>query len=201
MSSLPAQTSFCILASIIEAIWSCSAVRFIGCTYIGPGRATTISAKLSAQQFAHIKRSLNSTRGAQPRAYLCASSNPAHVTQFSVSYDHNPLPLQEFAFIGSTKSGRRAEATKCNFTMTKPIAWLRKIAKRGARRGHHSMEYNLPAARCRSPTQPRHHPAFGDLAHLSPLGWEHINLPGDYHWDTSPTLGPDEFSAAPHPYT
>ena len=24
-----------------------------------------------------------------------------------------------------------------------------------ARRGHHSMEYNLPAARCRSPTQPR----------------------------------------------
>jgi TnpA family transposase len=38
-----------------------------------------------------------------------------------------------------------------------------------------------------------HHPASGDLAHLSPLGWEHINLTGDYHWDTSPTLGPDEF--------
>jgi len=37
-----------------------------------------------------------------------------------------------------------------------------------------------------------HHPASGDLAHLSPLGWEHI-LTGDYHWDTSPTLGPDEF--------
>jgi hypothetical protein len=33
----------------------------------------------------------------------------------------------------------------------------------------------------------------GDLAHLSPLGREHINLTGDYHWDTSPTLGPDEF--------
>src|SRR5713101_5092213 len=33
----------------------------------------------------------------------------------------------------------------------------------------------------------------GDLAHLSPLGWEHINLTGDYHWDTSPTLGPDQF--------
>jgi hypothetical protein len=28
---------------------------------------------------------------------------------------------------------------------------------------------------------------------LSPLGWEHINLTGDYHWGTSPTLGPDEF--------
>ena len=38
-----------------------------------------------------------------------------------------------------------------------------------------------------------HHPASGDQAHLSPLGWEHINLTGDYHWDTSPTLGPDEF--------
>ena len=38
-----------------------------------------------------------------------------------------------------------------------------------------------------------HHPAFGDLAHLSPLGWEHINLSGAYHRDTSPTLGPDEF--------
>jgi hypothetical protein len=38
-----------------------------------------------------------------------------------------------------------------------------------------------------------HYPASGDLAHLSPLGWEHINLTGDYHWDTSPTLGPGEF--------
>jgi len=27
-----------------------------------------------------------------------------------------------------------------------------------------------------------HQPAPGDLAHLSPLGWEHINLTGDYHW-------------------
>ena len=26
-----------------------------------------------------------------------------------------------------------------------------------------------------------HHPATGDLVHLSPLGWEHINLTGDYH--------------------
>ena len=39
----------------------------------------------------------------------------------------------------------------------------------------------------------RQHPAPGDLAHLSPLGWEHINLTGDYHWETSPTLGPDQF--------
>ena len=38
-----------------------------------------------------------------------------------------------------------------------------------------------------------HHPAPGDLAHLSPLGWEHINLTGDYRWETSLTLDPDQF--------
>jgi hypothetical protein len=35
-----------------------------------------------------------------------------------------------------------------------------------------------------------HHPEPGDLAHLSPLGWEHVNLTGDYHWGTSATFGP-----------
>ena len=30
------------------------------------------------------------------------------------------------------------------------------------------------------------------VAHLSPLGWEHINLTGDYHW-ADDTLGPDQF--------
>ena len=38
-----------------------------------------------------------------------------------------------------------------------------------------------------------HHPEPTDLAHLSPLGWEHINLTGDYHWESSPTLGQDQF--------
>jgi Tn3 transposase DDE domain len=38
-----------------------------------------------------------------------------------------------------------------------------------------------------------HDPVPGDLAHLSPQGWEHINLTGDYHWDSSSTLGPDQF--------
>jgi hypothetical protein len=32
-----------------------------------------------------------------------------------------------------------------------------------------------------------------DLAHLSPLGWEHINLTGDYHCDAASPLGPDQF--------
>jgi TnpA family transposase len=38
-----------------------------------------------------------------------------------------------------------------------------------------------------------YHPTPGDLAHLSPLGWEHINLTGDYDWNSSPVLGPDQF--------
>jgi TnpA family transposase len=37
------------------------------------------------------------------------------------------------------------------------------------------------------------HPAEGNLLHLSPLGWEHINLTVDYHWETSPALSPDQF--------
>jgi TnpA family transposase len=31
------------------------------------------------------------------------------------------------------------------------------------------------------------------LQHLSPLGWEHINLTGDYHWPTNTELGEGEF--------
>jgi hypothetical protein len=38
-----------------------------------------------------------------------------------------------------------------------------------------------------------YHPTPGDLTHLSPLGWEHINLTGDYHWEISSALGPDQF--------
>jgi len=38
MSSLPSQTNFCILASIIEAIWSCSAVRFMVGPISDPGK-------------------------------------------------------------------------------------------------------------------------------------------------------------------
>ena len=31
------------------------------------------------------------------------------------------------------------------------------------------------------------------LAHLSPVGWQHINLTGDYLWDADAGLGPDGF--------
>jgi len=40
-------------------------------------------------------------------------------------------------------------------------------------------------------------PKSHDLVHLSPLGWEHINLTGDYHW-ADDTLGPDQVPAALH---
>ncbi len=31
------------------------------------------------------------------------------------------------------------------------------------------------------------------LAHLSPLGWEHINLTGDYVWRSSAKVGPGKY--------
>jgi len=31
------------------------------------------------------------------------------------------------------------------------------------------------------------------LAHLAPLGWQHINLTGDYLWNADPIFGPDGF--------
>ena len=36
-------------------------------------------------------------------------------------------------------------------------------------------------------------PGPTDLAHLSPLGWAHINLTGDYHWEVEPSMGSDQF--------
>lgn len=36
-------------------------------------------------------------------------------------------------------------------------------------------------------------PAISDLAHLSPLGWEHINLTGDYHWEAEQSFGINQF--------
>ena len=34
---------------------------------------------------------------------------------------------------------------------------------------------------------------LSDLAHISPLGWEHINLTGDYHWDAELSFGLNQF--------
>ena len=31
------------------------------------------------------------------------------------------------------------------------------------------------------------------LAHLAPIGWQHINLTGDYLWDTDTSLAPGDF--------
>jgi Tn3 transposase DDE domain len=44
-------------------------------------------------------------------------------------------------------------------------------------------------------------PETGDLVHLSPLGWEHISLTGDYHWGTSPCARARSIPAPPDPCT
>jgi hypothetical protein len=31
------------------------------------------------------------------------------------------------------------------------------------------------------------------LAHIAPLGWQHINLTGDYLWDADDAVGPYKF--------
>ena len=31
------------------------------------------------------------------------------------------------------------------------------------------------------------------LAHVAPLGWQHINLTGDYLWNADSAFGPDGF--------
>ena len=36
-------------------------------------------------------------------------------------------------------------------------------------------------------------PGSQDLAHLSPLGWEHINLTGDYAWEAEESMHPEQF--------
>jgi hypothetical protein len=64
---------------------------------------------------------------------------------------------------------------------------------------HCSMEYDVSTYLQRAVDHLKrqgYYPTPGDLAHLSPLGWEHINLTGDYHWEASSTLGPDQFRPA-----
>lgn len=39
------------------------------------------------------------------------------------------------------------------------------------------------------------------LAHLAPVGWQHINLIGDYLWDSDSNLGPDGFRSLRAPAT
>ena len=36
------------------------------------------------------------------------------------------------------------------------------------------------------------------LAHLAPVGWQHINLTGDYLWDADASVGPDGFRPLRH---
>jgi hypothetical protein len=38
----------------------------------------------------------------------------------------------------------------------------------------------------------------GLLAHLAPVGWQHINLTGDYLWDADAGIGPGGFRPLRH---
>jgi Tn3 transposase DDE domain len=46
----------------------------------------------------------------------------------------------------------------------------------------------LDALRCRGEVVPD-----ALLAHIAPLGWQHINLTGDYLWDADAAIGPSGF--------
>jgi hypothetical protein len=46
----------------------------------------------------------------------------------------------------------------------------------------------LDASRCRGETVPD-----ALLAHIAPLGWQNINLTGDYLWDADAAVGPHGF--------
>jgi hypothetical protein len=43
------------------------------------------------------------------------------------------------------------------------------------------------------PPQPRRCAPSNLLAHVAPLGWQHINITGDYLWDADAAIGPDGF--------
>ncbi len=53
-----------------------------------------------------------------------------------------------------------------------------------------SLSRALDALRCRGEGVPD-----ALLAHIAPLGWQHINLTGDYLWDADANIGPDGFRA------
>jgi Tn3 transposase DDE domain-containing protein len=48
------------------------------------------------------------------------------------------------------------------------------------------LEQAVAALRAQGQAVPDEH-----LPHLVPLGWEHVNLTGDYVWDSSPPMGLD----------
>jgi hypothetical protein len=59
--------------------------------------------------------------------------------------------------------------------------------------GHRAVEHGLSGACRRLPAWPRQAVDDGLLQYLSPLGWEHINLTGDYLWRSSAKVGAGKF--------
>ena len=58
---------------------------------------------------------------------------------------------------------------------------------------HHPVEHCLSQPRRRRFARRREVVPDTLLAHLTPLGWQHINLTGDYVWDVDTAIGPTGF--------
>ncbi len=62
-----------------------------------------------------------------------------------------------------------------------------RLRPQSRRLGHHPLEHPISGTRRRCSAQVRRRTRF-QLAHLSPLGWEHVNLTGDYVWGVEQSL-------------
>ena len=61
-------------------------------------------------------------------------------------------------------------------------------------RRHRAVEHRLPRPCARRPAPPRRDdPQEGLLAHIAPLGWQHVNLTGDYLWTDNQPLDSDGY--------
>ena len=58
---------------------------------------------------------------------------------------------------------------------------------------HRAVEHHLSRPRARRCASPWRNRADALLAHLAPLGWQHINLTGDYLWDADSLPASDGF--------
>ena len=74
-------------------------------------------------------------------------------------------------------------------------------AREAARNRPRRILFNDDGGETRVPTRPLPQPTDFLPARIAPLGWQHVNLTGDYLWDTPGGFGPDGFRSlrgSPH---
>lgn len=101
---------------------------------------------------------------------LLAFSLIMHVCGYSI--EKNPMPLQ-----GRVLQQQRYRASGLNLVTAAIVLWNTVYLERATK---------ILRAQIRP---------WDDtlLQYLSPLGWEHINLAGDYHWRRSTKIGAGKF--------